>query len=131
MLNPKSIWILLRGDPTKWTDWNSCFQFLIGQAPLSNSQKNAYWQGLDKVRAKEVIQSFGCDCNYYKEAFVKLKRRFGRPTVIVGTIIQQLMQHLPPVHNRPDTYVKFSSLIKAIIKVYEAHNFFADTHQPT
>ena len=29
------------GDPTKWTDWNSRFQFMIGQAPLSSSQKIA------------------------------------------------------------------------------------------
>ena len=66
------------GDPKKWTEWNSRFQFMIGQAPLSSSQKIAYLQGLVKGRAKEVIQSFGCDGNYYEEAIVELKRRFGR-----------------------------------------------------
>ena len=40
------------GDPTKWTDWNSRFQFMIGQAPLSSSQKIAYLQGLVEGRAK-------------------------------------------------------------------------------
>ena len=104
------------GNPTKWPDWNSCFQFMIGQAPLSSSKKIAYLQGLVKGRAKEVIQSFGCDGNYYEEAIVELKRRFGRPAVIVGTMIQQLIQHFPTVPNRTDTYIKFLSFIKTIIK---------------
>ena len=99
------------GDPTKWTDWNSRFQFMIGQATLSSSQKSAYLQGLVKGRAKEVIESVGCDGNYYDEAIVELKRRFGRPTVIVGTMIQQLIQHLAPVPSRPDTYIEFLSFI--------------------
>ena len=119
------------GDHTKWTDWNSRFQFMIGQAPLSTSQKIAYLQSLVKGRAKEVIQSFCCDGNYYEEAIVELKRRFGRPTVIVGTMIQQLIQHLPPVPNRHDTYIKFSSFIKMIIRVFEAHNFTADLYSTT
>ena len=80
---------------------------------------------------QKVIQSFGCDGNYYEEAIVELKRRFGRPTVIVGTMIQQLIQHLPPVPNPPDTYIKFSSFIKTIIRVFEAHNFTADLYSTT
>ena len=88
-------------------------------------------QGLVKGRAKEVIQSFECDGNYYEEAIVELKRRFGRPTVIVGTMIQRLIQHLPPVPNRPDTYIKFLSFNKTIIRVYEAHNFTADLYSTT
>ena len=100
------------GDPTKWTDWNSRFQFMIGQAPQSSSQKIAYLQGLVKCRTKEVTQSFGCDGNYYENTIVELKRSFGRPTVIVGLMIQQLIQHLPPVPNRPDTYIKFSDAVK-------------------
>ena len=104
---------------------------MIGQAPLSSSQKIAYLQGLVKGRAKEVIQSFGCDGNHYGEAIVELKRRFGRSTVIVGTMIQQLIQHLPSVPDRPDTYIKISSFIKMIMRVFEAHNFTADLYFTT
>ena len=51
--------------------------------------------------------------------------------MIVGTMIQQLIQHLPPVSNRPDTYIKFSSFIKTIISVFQAHNFTADSYSTT
>ena len=83
------------GDLTKWTDWNSRFQFVIGQAPLSSSKTIAYLQSLVKGIAKDVIQSVGCDGNHYENVIAELKRRFGRTTVIVGTMIQQLIQHLP------------------------------------
>ena len=69
-------------------DWTS---------PLTSSQKIAYLQVLVKGRANEFIQSFECDGNYYEDDIVELKRRFGRHTVIVGAMIQQLIQHLPPV----------------------------------
>ena len=51
-------------------DWTS---------PLSSNQKIAYLQGLVKGRAKEVIQSLGCDGNYYEEAIVELKRLLADP----------------------------------------------------
>ena len=104
---------------------------MIGQAPLSTSQKIACLQKLVQGRAKEVIQSFGCDGNYYEEAIVELKRRFGRPTVIVATMIQQLIQHLPLVPNRPDAYIVFSSFIKTIMRVFEAHDFTANLYSTT
>ena len=81
-----------------------------------------------KAVQKRVIQSFGCDRNYYKEASVELNRRLGRPTGIVGTIIQQLIHHFPPVANRPDKYIKYSSFI---IRVLEAFNFSADLYSTT
>ena len=104
---------------------------MIGQAPLSSSQTIAYLQGLVRGRAKKVIQSYGCGGKYYKKANVELKRRFDRPTVFLETMIQHLIKHLPPVPNRPDTYINFSSFVKAMIRLFEAHNFSADFHSTT
>ena len=103
-------------------DWTS---------PLSSSKKNCILVRFSQRPCNEVIQSFGCDGNYYEEAIVELKHRFGRPTVIVGTMIQQLIQHLPPIPNRPDTYIKDSFFIKTILGVFEAHNFTADLYSTT
>ena len=99
--------------------------------PSEQQSKNFKFARFSQRPCKKVIQSFGCDNECYEEAIVELKRRFGIPTVIVGTMIQYLIQNLPPVLNRPDTYTKFSSVIKTIIRVFEAYNFTADLYSTT
>ena len=94
-------------------------------------QKIAYLQGLVKGSAKEFIEPFECDGNHFEEAIVEQKRRFGRPTVIFGTMIQHLIQHLLLVPNRPDASINFSSFIKMTIRVFEAHDFNADLYSTT
>ena len=46
-------------------------------------------------------------------------------------MIQRLIQHVPPVPERPDTYINFWSFIKTIIRVFKAHNFTADLYSKT
>ena len=81
------------GDPLQWSDWRSRIDFMIGNTPLSNSQKIAYLQGLVTGKAKDAILHFHCNGQFYNDALQELERKFGKATTIVNAYIQQLLDH--------------------------------------
>ena len=103
-------------DPLQWSDWRSRFDFIIGNTPLSNSQKIAYPQGLVTGKAKETILHFHCNGQFYNEALQELQRKFRKATTIVNAYIQQLLDHQPPMKGHPESYINYTTLIKGMIR---------------
>ena len=103
-------------DPLQWSDWRSRFEFIIGNTPLSNSQKFAYPQGLVTGKAKETILHFHCNGQFYKEALQELQRKFRKATTIVNAYIQQLLDHQPPIKSHPESYINYTTVIKGMIR---------------
>ena len=80
------------GDPLQRSDWRSRFDFMIGNTPLSNSQKIAYLQGLVTRKAKDPVLYFHCNGEFYNDALQELERKFGKTTTIVNAY-KQLLDH--------------------------------------
>ena len=117
------------GDPLQWSDWRSRFDFMIGNTPLSNSQKIAYLQGLVTGKAKDVILHFHCNGQFYHDALRELERKFGKATTIVNAYIQQLLDHQPPIKGNPESYINYTIFIKGMIRNLQHLEHTADLDQ--
>ena len=90
------------GDPLQWSDCRSRLDFMIGNTPLSNSQKIAYIQGVVTEKAKDAVLHFHCNGQLYNnDALQELGRKFGKATTIVNAYILQLLAHQPPIKGHP------------------------------
>ena len=97
------------GYPLQWSDWRSRFDFMIGNTPLSNSQKIAYLRELVTGKAKDAILHFHCNGQFYNDF---LERKFGEATTVVNAYIQRLLVHKPPIKGNPESYINYTIFIK-------------------
>ena len=119
------------GDPLQWSDWRSRFDFMIGNTPLSNSQKIAYLQGLVTGKAKDAILHFHCNGQFYNDALQELERKFGKATTIVNAYIQQLLDHQPATKGHPESYINYTTFIKGMIRNLQHLGHTADLESTT
>ena len=119
------------GDPIQWSDWRSRFDFMVGNTPLSNSQKIAYLQGLVTRKAKDAILHFHCNGHFYNDALQELERKFVKATTIVNAYIQQLLDHQPPIKGNPESYINNTTFIKGMIHNLQHLEHTADLESTT
>ena len=111
------------GNPLKWSDWSSRFQFMIGNTQMTNDQKIAYLHGLTKGRAKETIEAFKCNGDLFHRAMEELRLGFGQPTLIVNSFIEKVISYAPPVPSQPERYSSISYFLNAMVHTFKEHKF--------
>ena len=109
------------GDPLHWSDWRSRFHFMIVNTPLSNSQKNAYIQGLVTGKANGAIIHSHCNGQFYIDALQELERKFGKATTTVNAYIQHFLDFQPPIKGNPESYIDNTTFIRGMICNHSYH----------
>lgn len=114
------------GDPMKWNTWHGLFSTLIDKQPLSVAEKMTHLQTLTTGQANDAIAGFSCNPDMYPSAMEELKRRFGRPDIIVSTFLAQLQTQRPPSTHHKDSFMEFSSFLNNLVETFQSLGFHHD-----
>ena len=88
------------GNPMKWSMWLGLFTSTIHSQPITDAEKMAHLQTLTTGRANQAIAGYACNASMYTAALEELKRRFGRPDIIINDFVNQLQNYRPPTLHR-------------------------------
>ena len=113
-----------------WVPSLRILEFMIGNTPISNSQKIAYPHELVTGKAKAILH-FNCNGKFYNDALQKLGRKFGKAATIVNAYIQQLLDHQPLITGHAESYINYTTFIKGMILNLQHLGHTADRESTT
>ena len=86
----------------------------------------AHLQTLTTGRANQAIAGSACNASMYTAAQEELKRRFGRPDIIINDFVNQLQNYRPPTLHRRESYMEYSTFISNLVETFTSLGFTAD-----
>ena len=113
------------GDPMKWNTWHGLFTTMIDKQPLSVAEEMTHLQTLTTGKAYEAIAGFSCNPDLYPSAMEELKRRFGRPDIIVSNFLAQIQTQRPSTHHK-DSFMEFSAFLNNLVETFQSLGFHHD-----
>ena len=110
----------------KWSMWLGLFTSTIHSQPITDAEKMAHLQTLTTGRANQAIAGYACNASMYTAALEELKRRFGRPDIIINDFVNQLQNYRPPTLHRRESYMEYSTFISNLVETFNSLGFTAD-----
>ena len=72
------------GNPMKWSMWFGLFEATIHNQAISDAEKMTHLQTLTTGKANQAISGYSCNSTMYNAALHELRRRYGRPDIIIN-----------------------------------------------
>ena len=66
--------------------------------------------------AKESVFGYSLNGEFYNDAMTKLKRRIGRPQVVIAAYLDKLERWPMPSTENPDSFISFAVLLRQLVQ---------------
>ena len=114
------------GNPMKWSMWFGLFGATILNQAISDAEKMIHLQTLTTGKANQAISGYTCNSTMYNADLHQLRRRYGRPGIIINDFVNRLHSFkIPSTHNR-DSYMEFSTFISNMVETFRTLGFKDD-----
>ena len=119
------------GCPLQWFEWIGQFRSAVDSQNLSDDVKLHYLKSLVKDKAETAIAEFAYSGTMYKDALMKLERKFGQPQIIIRAYLDKLYNSPPVKMHSSDSIINFASMIASIVGVFKSLHYNADLESAT
>ena len=119
------------GCPHQWFEWIGQFRSAVDYQNLSDDVKLHYLNSLVKDKAETAIAEFAYSGTMYKDALMKLERKFGQPQIIIRAYLDKLYNSPPVKMHSSDSIISFASMIASIVGVFKSLHYNADLESAT
>ena len=99
---------------------------MIDKQPLSVAEKMTHLQTLTTGKANEATAVFFCNPDLYQFAMEELKRRFGRPDIIVSNFLAQRQTQRPPSTHYKDSFMEFAAFLNNLVENFQPLGIYHD-----
>ena len=108
------------GEPKEWPMFLAAFRRGTKVGNYSNDENLLRLQSALKGKAKEAVQGLLVSPENVEQVMKTLERRFGRPTLIIESVIEEV-RSIPKVKDeKPETLIEFSSAVENFVAVVES-----------
>ena len=114
------------GNPMKWSMWFGLFEATIHNQAISDAEKMAHLQTLTTGKANQAICGYSCNSTMSNAALHELRRRYGRPNIIINDFVNKLQSFKQPSTHRRDSYMEFSTFISNMVETFRMLGFKDD-----
>ena len=98
---------------------------------LSDDVKLHHLKSLVKDKAETVIAAVAYSGTMYKDALMKIERKFGQPQIIIRAYLDKLYNSPPVKMHSSDSIINFASMIASIVGVFKSLHYNADLESAT
>ena len=114
------------GNPMKWSMWFGLFEATIHNQPISDAEKMTHLQTLTTGKSNHAISGYSCNSTMYSAALHELRRRYGRPDIIINDFINRIPSFKQQSTHRRDSYMEFSTFISNMVETLQTLGFKDD-----
>ena len=106
------------GNLMKWSMWFGLYEATIHNQAISDSKNMTHLQTLTTGKAKQAISGYSFNSTMYNAALQELRRRYGRPDIIINDFVNRLQSFKQPSTHRRDSYMEFSTFISNMVEAF-------------
>ena len=97
---------------------------------LSDDVELHYLKSLVKDKAETAVAEIAYSGTMYKDALMKLERKFCQPQIIIRAYLDKLYNSSPVKTHSSDSIINFASMIASIVGVFKSSHY-ADLENAT
>ena len=107
----------------KWSMWFGLFEGTVHNQPISDAEKITHLLTLTTGKENQAISGYFCNSTMYNAALHELRRRYGRPDIIINNFVNRLQSFKQPSTHRTDSYIEFSTFISNMVETFRTLGF--------
>ena len=109
------------GNPLEWPEWSSMFIATVDQRPIPDSEKMSHSKTLLTGNARSAISGMGYSGQFYGAAWSILKRKIGRPHVIIDAQLEILRKASQVKPNNSTGLISFSVTVSNFVNMLKVY----------
>ena len=98
--------------------WFGLFEATIHNQPISGAEMMTHLQTLTTGKANQANTGYYCNITMYNAVLYELRRRYGRPDIIINDFVNRLQSFKQPSTHRRDSYMVFSTFISNMVETF-------------
>ncbi|XP_055585016.1 uncharacterized protein LOC129737877 [Uranotaenia lowii] len=122
---------LFSGDPEDWTLFSSVYYNTSQACGYSNVENLSRLQRCLRGPALDAVSSYLLSPSTVPMAMENLTTLYGRPEILVYTLLKKLKETPPPKPDRLDSLISFGMLVQSLVNHIEAGQQTAHLNNPT
>ena len=113
-------------NPMKWSMWFGLFEAIFHNQPILDPKKMTHLQTLTTGKSNQAISGYSCKSTMYNAALHELRRRYGRPDIIISEFVIRIQSFKQPSTHRRDSYTECSTFISDKVETLRKLGFKDD-----